>query len=231
MNMMNWLLVVTAPFLFVDVPLHLRQSKSDAYICVVAYWDSNANGIKEDGEGSIGGVPIFLKFGGTILVRRETNNEDVTCIDVEAGNYTVVMGDESALDVTWTTRSDWTLDIAQGSTANFEFGVRAIEVASLDDNAVSPTGQSSTRATIRTLQTLAMQLFTLVFIVLTIAAAPISAIVLVINFRILKAIRLIQQDIYKEHHYDQGHPGPDLRGDAAPGQDRSGSASQSGESA
>jgi hypothetical protein len=98
-----------------------------ASICVTLYNDANGNGLLDQSEGLVaGGNFSLLDIGNsnTIATYTTTGITEPHCFEnLPAGNYRI----NSAVPENYkaTTRTDWDLTLAAGSTANIEFGAQS----------------------------------------------------------------------------------------------------------
>lgn len=110
----------------------------DGGICVTLYEDKNGNGIRDPDEVLIAGG-VFGLFDAATLVEQGSHitdgaSEPYCFLDLISGNYRVTS--EVPENYTQTTRNDWDLTLAAGSTANLEFGAQQTgEIASEDEEA------------------------------------------------------------------------------------------------
>ncbi|MBN1888836.1 MAG: carboxypeptidase regulatory-like domain-containing protein [Thermoflexales bacterium] len=102
----------------------------------VTFNDLNGNGIKNDGEGGLGGVVITLTRGSSVLTTTSVGDGSYTFIDLAADNYTVAAADVPGYSRT--TASSVTVTIGDNN-AQASFGYRQIGTVSgmvfRDDNA------------------------------------------------------------------------------------------------
>ena len=95
-------------------------------ICVTLYADSNGNGVLDVGEQLVAeGIfsLVNLDNGETINSYTTDGTSEPYCFpDLETGTFRVISASPSGH--TPTTRVDWDLTLAKGSTANLEFGAQ-----------------------------------------------------------------------------------------------------------
>ncbi len=98
----------------------------DGGICVTLYGDTNGNGIRDPDEGLIAGGVFGLFDAATIAELgsyiTDGASEPHCFSELASGNYRVTS--EVPESYTQTTRNDWDLTLAAGSTANLEFGAQ-----------------------------------------------------------------------------------------------------------
>ena len=102
----------------------IEVEKSGA-ICVILYDDLNGNGVLDPGESHVLGGEFALAdmSTGEVLdghTSTESESEAFCFSGLASGNYRITAG--SPEGYTPTTRTDWDLTLAAGSTANLEFG-------------------------------------------------------------------------------------------------------------
>ena len=98
----------------------------DGGICVTLYEDKNGNGIRDPDESLIAGG-VFGLFDAATLSElgsyiTDGASEPYCFLDLISGNYRVTS--DVPESYTQTTRNDWDLTLAAGSTANLEFGAQ-----------------------------------------------------------------------------------------------------------
>lgn len=98
----------------------------DGAICVTLYEDANGNGILDPGEGLIagGGFGLYDTATSAELGTYATDgaSEPYCFSELASGNFRVTSTVPEGY--TATTRNDWDLTLAAGSTANLEFGAQ-----------------------------------------------------------------------------------------------------------
>lgn len=96
-------------------------------ICVTLYNDANGNGVLDAGEGLVaGGNFALLDLGASITLATYATDgaSEPHCFEnLASGNYRVTSTAPEGYKAT--TRSDWDLTLAAGSTANLEFGAQS----------------------------------------------------------------------------------------------------------
>ncbi len=96
-------------------------------ICVTLYNDANGNGVLDPGEGLVaGGNFALLDLGASITLATYATDgaSEPYCFEnLASGNYRVTSTAPEGYKAT--TRSDWDLTLAAGSTANLEFGAQS----------------------------------------------------------------------------------------------------------
>lgn len=125
-----------------------------AAICVTLYNDANGNGVLDAGEGLVAsGDFSLLDMGNSNTVATYTTDgaSEPHCFEnLPSGNYRIT----STVPDTYkaTTRSDWDLTLAAGSTANLEFGAQATGNAPTDSgNGTTNTSDDNSSRLIRAL--------------------------------------------------------------------------------
>lgn len=125
-----------------------------ASICVTLYNDANGNGVYDGaGEGLVaGGAFSLLDVGNSNTVATYTTDgaSEPHCFEnLPGGNYRITStapGDYKA-----TTRSDWDLTLAAGSTANLEFGAQSTGSGGTAGNGDSGGSADNTSRLVRAL--------------------------------------------------------------------------------
>jgi hypothetical protein len=93
-------------------------------ICVNAFLDANANGLRDADEGYVAGVTLTVAQGVTIAGQAvSTGGEEPLCFgNLAAGRYEVAQTLPSTLEAT--TQPNAAIDVAEGQTIALEFGSR-----------------------------------------------------------------------------------------------------------
>ncbi len=93
-------------------------------ICVNTFADANANGVRDDGEGYMANVPLFIGKNGSVLYQgTSTGTEIALCYDdLAPGDYEVAQRLPSSLEMT--TAGNLTITLSQGQEIRLEFGSR-----------------------------------------------------------------------------------------------------------
>lgn len=93
-------------------------------ICVNAFLDANANGLRDADEGYVAGVTLTVAQGATIAGQAvSTGNEQSLCFgNLSAGRYEVAQTLPTTLEAT--TQPNAAIDVAEGQTIALEFGSR-----------------------------------------------------------------------------------------------------------
>jgi len=98
-----------------------------ASICVTLYNDANGNGVLDAGEGLVAGGGFSLldmTNSNTVAAYTTDGASEPHCFDnLPSGNYRITSTAPEGFKAT--TRSDWDLTLAAGSTANLEFGAQS----------------------------------------------------------------------------------------------------------
>ncbi|HKZ71077.1 MAG TPA: SdrD B-like domain-containing protein, partial [Anaerolineales bacterium] len=116
-----------------------------AAICVTLYNDANGNGLLDQSEGLVtGGNFSLLDIGNsnTVATYTTTGITEPHCFEnLPAGNYRI----NSAVPENYkaTTRTDWDLTLAAGSTANIEFGAQSTGETAASDGGDGNSGATS----------------------------------------------------------------------------------------
>ena len=93
-------------------------------ICVNAFLDANANGLRDADEGYVAGVTLTVAQGATIAGQAvSTGVEEPLCFsNLPAGRYEVAQTLPATLEAT--TQPNATIEVAEGQTIALEFGSR-----------------------------------------------------------------------------------------------------------
>ena len=93
-------------------------------LCVNAFLDANANGLRDADEGYVAGVTLTVAQGATIAGQAvSTGNEQPLCFgNLPAGRYEVAQTLPATLEAT--TQPNATIEVAEGQTIALEFGSR-----------------------------------------------------------------------------------------------------------
>lgn len=114
-------------------------------ICVTLYNDANGNGILDAGEGLVaGGQFALLDINASTTVQTYTTDgaSEPHCFEgLASGSYRVSSTAPAGYKAT--TRSDWDLTLAAGSTANLEFGAQSTGGTATPGGSDSSTGNSA----------------------------------------------------------------------------------------
>ena len=112
-------------------------------ICVQLYDDLNGNGVLDAGENSLnGGVFTILDTGSSSTLGTYTTGEkpEPFCFDkLQPANYRISL--QVPAGFVATTRAEWDLALAMGSTANLEFGAQKSETAPAPASAETASSQ------------------------------------------------------------------------------------------
>lgn len=130
-----------------SAPTQVVAAAGAASICVTLYNDANGNGVLDAGEGLVaGGNFALLDLGASTTVATYVTDgaSEPHCFEnLPSGNYRVTSASPDGY--TATTRADWDLTLAAGSTANLEFGAQGSDggggttSTSNDDNSATIT--------------------------------------------------------------------------------------------
>jgi hypothetical protein len=124
-----------------------------ASICVTLYNDANGNGVLDPGEGLVAnGNFSLLDMGNsnTVAVYTTDGTTEPHCFaNLPSGNYRITSAVPDSYNAT--TRSDWDLTLAAGSTANLEFGAQATGETGGTDNGTSNTSDDNNARLVRAL--------------------------------------------------------------------------------
>ncbi len=114
-------------------------------ICVTLYNDANGNGVLDGGEGLVaGGQFALLDINASTTVQTYTTDgaSEPHCFEALAsGSYRISSTAPAGYKAT--TRSDWDLTLAAGSTANLEFGAQSTGGTATPGGSGSSTGNSA----------------------------------------------------------------------------------------
>lgn len=112
-------------------------------ICVQLYDDLNGNGVLDAGESSVnGGVFTILDTGSSSTLGTYTTEEkpEPYCFEkLPPANYRISL--QAPAGYVATTRAEWDLALAMGSTANLEFGAQKAETAPTPASAATASSQ------------------------------------------------------------------------------------------
>lgn len=112
-------------------------------ICVQLYADLNGNGVLDAGETSVnGGVFTILDTGSSSTLGTYTTGEkpEPYCFEkLPPANYRISL--EAPAGYVATTRAEWELALAMGSTANLEFGAQQAETTPSPASAAAASSQ------------------------------------------------------------------------------------------
>ncbi len=115
---------VAATMAATAVPVASATPAGSSTICVNAFLDANANGLRDADEGYVAGVTLTVAQGATIAGQAvSTGNEEPLCFgNLMAGRYEVAQTLPPTLEAT--TQPNATIDVAEGQTIALEFGSR-----------------------------------------------------------------------------------------------------------
>ena len=115
---------VAATMAATAVPVASATPTGSSTICVNAFLDANANGLRDADEGYVAGVTLTVAQGATIAGQAvSTGNEEPLCFgNLMAGRYEVAQTLPPTLEAT--TQPNATIDVAEGQTIALEFGSR-----------------------------------------------------------------------------------------------------------
>ena len=115
---------VAATMAATAVPVASATPSGSSTICVNAFLDANANGLRDADEGYVAGVTLTVAQGATIAGQAvSTGNEEPLCFgNLMAGRYEVAQTLPPTLEAT--TQPNATIDVAEGQTIALEFGSR-----------------------------------------------------------------------------------------------------------
>ncbi len=115
---------VAATMAATAVPVASATPSGSSTICVNAFLDANANGLRDADEGYVAGVTLTVAQGATIAGQAvSTGNEEPLCFGtLMAGRYEVAQTLPPTLEAT--TQPNATIDVAEGQTIALEFGSR-----------------------------------------------------------------------------------------------------------
>lgn len=112
-------------------------------ICVQLYADLNGNGVLDAGETSVnGGVFTILDTGSSSTLGTYTTGEkpEPYCFEkLPPANYRISL--QAPAGYVATTRAEWELALAMGSTANLEFGAQQAETTPSPASAAAASSQ------------------------------------------------------------------------------------------
>ena len=115
---------VAATMAATAVPVASATPTGSSTICVNAFLDANANGLRDADEGYVAGVTLTVAQGAAIAGQAvSTGNEEPLCFgNLMAGRYEVAQTLPPTLEAT--TQPNATIDVAEGQTIALEFGSR-----------------------------------------------------------------------------------------------------------
>jgi len=115
---------VAATMAATAVPVASATPAGSSTICVNAFLDANANGLRDADEGYVAGVTLTVAQGATIAGQAvSTGNEEPLCFgNLMAGRYEVAQTLPPTLEAT--TQPNATIDVAEVQTIALEFGSR-----------------------------------------------------------------------------------------------------------
>ena len=115
---------VAATMAATAVPVASATPTGSSTICVNAFLDANANGLRDADEGYVAGVTLTVAQGATIAGQAvSTGNEEPLCFgNLMAGRYEVAQTLPPTLEAT--TQPNATIDVAEVQTIALEFGSR-----------------------------------------------------------------------------------------------------------
>ncbi len=98
-------------------------------ICINAFSDSNASGIRDSDEGYMAGIRFTIARGSSVVAEGvSTGTESAVCAsELEPGSYQVAQILPDALEMT--TAGNTLIDVAQGQEIGLEFGSRVRQSA------------------------------------------------------------------------------------------------------
>jgi LysM repeat protein len=120
-------------------PTAVADVSSMGTVCLLAYNDANADGLRDPGEEAVAGAKFTVVDGQGAVVAEyvSTDNADAHCIsDLTPGSYSVTV--EPAPNTTATSDERWGVPLTSGSKVNIDFGSRAGE-----GSTTSPGGTTS----------------------------------------------------------------------------------------
>ena len=104
------------------LPEAIAAETSGSTLCVMAFRDQNADGVRDEGEGLLAGALITVLQGQQMLGNYTTDgaSEPYCFTGLEAGNYRITQ----ALGDNWsaTTPADWGITLQPGEVTHLEFG-------------------------------------------------------------------------------------------------------------
>jgi hypothetical protein len=120
---------------------------------VTLYNDANGNGVLDAGEGLVNnGNFSLLDMGNsnTVAVYTTDGTTEPHCFaNLPSGNYRITSAVPDGYNAT--TRSDWDLTLAAGSTANLEFGAQATGETGGTDTGTTNTSDDNNARLVRAL--------------------------------------------------------------------------------
>lgn len=125
-----------------------------AAICIMLYNDANGNGIYDAGEGLVANGQFSLldmSNSNTVATYTTDGASEPHCFEnLPSGNYRINSTVPTAYKAT--TRSDWDLTLAAGSTADLQFGAQSSGTATAGETPTTTTADSdSTSRLVRAL--------------------------------------------------------------------------------
>lgn len=107
-----------------ETPTNTPVPPQGGVICVNAFADTNANGLRDPDEGYMAGVTFAVAQGDRIVASGvSTGTSTAICFpEIPAGTY--VVAQEVPRNVEMTTAQNATVDVTDGSTISLEFGSR-----------------------------------------------------------------------------------------------------------
>lgn len=126
---------------------------SGGTICLNAFNDLDANGLRAESDGYMAGVTFTLSQGNSVVGQTVSRGvaEPVCFENIEAGSYQIAQILPASLEPT--TATNFTLDLISGQAVSLEFGsrirtvVNATEVAAANTPAVQPEATSPSPTT------------------------------------------------------------------------------------
>ena len=117
----------------------IPPASSGGVICVNAFADNNANGVRDPDEGYMAGVTFVIIQDGQVVAQGvSTGTSTPVCFEnIPPGTYTVAQQVPRNLEMT--TAPSATIEVTEGSTISLEFGSRVKTDDGGDEIAGNPT--------------------------------------------------------------------------------------------
>lgn len=107
-----------------ETPTNTPEPPQGGVICVNAFADSDANGLRDEGEGYMAGVTFTVAQGDQVVANGVSSGSStaICFASLPAGTY--VISQQVPRNVEMTTAQTATVDVTDGSTISLEFGSR-----------------------------------------------------------------------------------------------------------
>ena len=106
------------------LPTNTATPISTGKVCVNSFADENANGVRDENEGYMAGIPLLVGQNGAVLTQGISTgtNTPVCFSDLAAGTYEIAQRLPSGIEMT--TAGNMTLEVNVGDDILLEFGSR-----------------------------------------------------------------------------------------------------------